>query len=315
MKNIIIIISLITILLLTGCTQINTIKDKLTTTTTPQVTPPQYQDPVPIVVLPPAPKGNLKIHFLDVSQGDSEFIELPNMNTILIDCGDTGQGEKIVMYLNEHNIQNIDALIATHMDEDHIGGCPYIIENFNVKKVYDNGVTTNTQAYQNFIEVADKVQEGRHTITRGQTLDLDSSVKLNILNPPEPKIDMTQNDNSIVLKLEFGDNTFLFEGDCEKNCEKWMIDSNQPISAKYLKVGHHGSTSSSGGQFLKYVSPSTCIIEVGEGNRYGHPHNETLNNLAQYCNILRTDLNGTIDFDCSVGNNWNASSCNIISER
>jgi competence protein ComEC len=239
-------------------------------------------------------KGDLIVHFIDVGQGDSIFIQLPNGETSLIDGGTRASGENVVKYLKEQNVEKIDYLIATHPHEDHIGGLPKVVKNFEIGKIYMPDATANTNIFQELLKEI-KSKEKKITIAKGGDIILnDSGIKYEILAPNGEKYGET-NDYSIVAKLTYKDNSFLFTGDAEKISENEIIEKGYNLKSDVLKIGHHGGSTSTSDEFLLKVSPKYGVISLGKDNTYGHPHKETIQRLnEQNVTILRTDELGTI---------------------
>lgn len=237
----------------------------------------------------PVPAAGAKVHFIDVGQGDAIYIELPNNVDILIDAGDTGYGSTVVNYLRSRNVDDIEILIATHPHADHIGGLPAVFDAYDVEAVIDSGVSHTTQTYQRYwsavqAEGCDYQKAADQSWTFG-------NCKFDILGPTTTYQDL--NNNSVVARLTCPDGSFLFTGDAEKDGEGAILHKN--LDADILKVGHHGSRTSTSNAFLAAVSPEVAVICVGEGNRYGHPHDETLAKLSSAgIEIYRTDFHGTV---------------------
>ncbi|MGN1433299.1 MAG: ComEC/Rec2 family competence protein [Ruminococcus sp.] len=238
-------------------------------------------------------KGILNIHFLDVGQGDSIFIELPDEKTMLIDAGENYHGEGIKNYIGDCGYSKIDYLVATHPHADHIGSMSYIVRNMDIGSVYMPKAAANTKTYENLLEsISDKGL--RITSAKsGLTIAEESDYTINVVAPVTIDED-NLNNSSAVIKLTYKDNTFLFTGDAEK---KELETITYDISADVLKVGHHGSTTSTTEEFLNAVNPTYAVISAGENNSYGHPHKETLDLLEEFnCKIYRTDIDKTVVF-------------------
>lgn len=230
----------------------------------------------------------IKVHFIDVGQADSIYIQLPNNNDILIDGGNVADGPTVVNYLKKQGVDDIELMVATHPHEDHIGGLPDVLNAFQVEKVIDSGKSATSKIYNTY-EAAVKAegcayeQDNYQTYTWGNTA-------LQIYTGNETWDDI--NDYSVVCRLDTGDIEFLFTGDAETPVEAILKGD---ISAEVLKVGHHGSTSSTSAGFLSRIDPEIAIISVGADNTYGHPAPETVSRLqAAGLKVYRTDLNGNI---------------------
>lgn len=233
----------------------------------------------------------LKVHYLDVGQGDSIFIELPNGENALIDAGEAREGSKVVNYLKSLQVTKIDYLFATHPHSDHIGGLKTVIENYEIGKIYMPKVTANTNVYLKLLEAIESKGLKITAAHAGMNIIDNEDLHLDILAPVSSNYD-DLNNYSIVLKLTYQTRAFLFMGDAETLSEK-EITTN--LEADVLKVGHHGSTSSTSKAFLNKVDPKIAVISVGKDNDYGHPKETILNRLENSgVKIYRTDLNGTI---------------------
>ena len=238
-------------------------------------------------------KDMLNVHFLDVVQGDSIFVELPDEKTMLIDAGENYHGEGIKNYIGDCGYSKIDYLVATHPHADHIGSMAYIVRNMDIGSVYMPKAAANTKTYENLLEsISDKGL--RVTSAKaGITIAEESDYTINVAAPVTIDED-NLNNSSAVIKLTYKDNTFLFTGDAEK---KELETITADISADVLKVGHHGSTTSTTEEFLNAVSPTYAVISVGEDNSYGHPHKDTLDLLEEFnCMVYRTDIDKTVVF-------------------
>jgi competence protein ComEC len=246
--------------------------------------------------------NKLTIIFLDVGQGDSILIIFPNQKTMLIDGGDHDQFDTILSLLEEYNIEKIDNVVATHPHADHIGGLLNIIQKVPIGKIYDTGQEHNTQTFENYLDLIESKRIPFNLARENNEIDdLDSKVDIKILNPPEPLFVGTGNDindNSIVLKLTYSNFSILFTGDIGEIPEERLVSNENIIKdIDILKVPHHGSKYSSTKEFLQSVNPQIAVISVGENNRYGHPHLETLERLENQesiKHIFRTDIDGTI---------------------
>lgn len=251
-----------------------------TTTTTPKEVITEYKD-------------DMLVHFIDVNQGDSVFIELPNGGSMLIDAGETDQADKVVTYIYGQGYDTVDYVIATHAHSDHIGGLPTVLGSFNISNFYMTSAVATTQIYEDMLNAADNSGANIHNIMAGDIILDEANLQIEAVAPKEIDED-EQNNNSIVIKLTYGDNKFLFTGDAEKT-EEDGIRTN--IKCDVLKVGHHGSDTSSSANFLKKVEPTYAVISCGMNNSYGHPDDSVLKRLDERnIDVYRTDIQGTIVF-------------------
>jgi len=246
-------------------------------------------EPVPASASAAWAEESVKVHFLDVGQADSIYIQLPDDKDILIDAGDVSDGPAVVDYLRRQGMDGeIDLLIATHPHRDHIGGIPDVLEAFLVKEVIDSGLVVDSKIFESYKESV--VAEGSSWAADDYQVRQFGECELKILTGPEVWREV--NDYSVVARLDCGETELLFMGDAEKRVEEILAGD---ISAEVLKVGHHGSRSSCSAEFLARVQPELAIISVGEGNRYGHPHEEALARLEGLgVERFRTDLEGCI---------------------
>jgi len=238
-------------------------------------------------------KKDLTVTFIDVGQGDAILVRSLNGSTMLIDAGPPTYGQKIVNYLKKAGISSIDIFVVTHPHADHIGGALDVLNNFDVGKVYDPAYPHTSKTYENFLLAIDRKNIDYKVARRGGTIPFDDSVSVRILHPGKVMDD--GNNSSIVLKLDYGSVSFVFAGDAEVEAEQEILRHYNSIPAEVLKVGHHGSSTSTSSAFLSAVSPDYAVIMVGVDNPYGHPHSETLSKLkAAGVKVYRTDLHGTV---------------------
>ena len=232
----------------------------------------------------------MKVHYIDVGQGDSIFIELPNEKNILIDAGEIEAGEKVVNYLKKLNIEKIDYLFATHPHSDHIGGLVKVINSFKIGSIYMPKVNSNSTIYLDLLKTIDEKGKKIRVATSNHNVIKTDDLMLTILSPNKDYEAL--NNYSIVLKLTYKNISFLFTGDIEYDAETNIVGD---IKSDVLKVGHHGSNSSTSLNFLKRVNPKIAVISVGKNNDYGHPKEKIINRLKENnIKIYRTDLNGDI---------------------
>ncbi|MGL5692597.1 MAG: ComEC/Rec2 family competence protein [Peptostreptococcaceae bacterium] len=239
-------------------------------------------------------KDILSIHIIDVGQGDCILIKTPSNKTILVDSGDEESEHIVKSYLKKEKIKTLDIIIATHPDSDHIGNLDYIIKNFNVKQIYMPNQTSESMAYKNLINSCISENLSINYLSKGDSFKIDD-ISVLVLSPSY--IQQDNNLNSIVFNLNYKNKSFLFTGDCEENNEIDIINSFNLDEVDFLKVAHHGSSSSSSINFIKETNPDVAVISCGYKNQYGHPHQSTLNTLKENNTLTyRTDINGDMIF-------------------
>ena len=232
---------------------------------------------------------DLKIYFLDVGEADSILIQ-NNGENMLIDAGNNEDGPKLVKYFKSLGIEKIKYVVGTHPHEDHIGGIDNILKEFKVTKLFMPDVTTNTTTFESVLDIA-KDKGLNVTIPKINSTYKLGEAKFKFLYSGNNKEDL--NSCSIIVKLYFGKKSFLFMADLPSTIEEKLLDKD--IKSDVLKVGHHGSSSSSSKEFLDIVKPKYAIISVGKNNDYHHPHTSVLNRLKKVnAKIYRTDKSGTI---------------------
>ncbi|MEM2098159.1 MAG: ComEC/Rec2 family competence protein [Candidatus Bathyarchaeia archaeon] len=257
---------------------------------------PIYVSSVPSIGAPSVLE-NVNAYFWDVGQGDSILIHAGERN-VLIDGGSESAGSALLRYLWSVNVSHLDYLVVTHPHADHVGGLPALLtSNITVDVILYNGQNYSSQIFQQFMNLA---QEHNLTVAcRGQFYPLTSMVNFTVFNPAQP-FELPADDlnvNSVVIKLQTGNASFLFTGDATAETEQRMIAAGLNLESDVLKVGHHGSKYATSQAFLDAVNPSYAVISVGAGNVYGHPHSETLQRLvSKGVAIYRTDDLGTIVF-------------------
>ncbi len=256
-------------------------------------------------------ENTIVVNFLDVGQGDSEFIQLPNGKCMLIDASTAEYGEEISDKISSLGYEKIDYLVATHPHADHIGGMIEIVNDFEIGEVYMPRAQTDTKTYENLLTAMSDKELSVTAAAAGKLVFSEGDLMVELLAPVSEKYD-DLNNYSAVVKLDYGNNSFLFMGDAEEVSEREILNSlpKEQLKADVVKVGHHGSSSSSCEDFVYAVSPDYAVFEVGAGNSYGHPHSESLERWQRVgAEILRTDLQGDISV-VSDGNDLT-----VVSER
>jgi beta-lactamase superfamily II metal-dependent hydrolase len=200
---------------------------------------------------------------------------------MLIDAGESDQGEVVSDYLKNEGISTLDYVVATHPHSDHIGGMNEIINDFQIDHFIDSGYVHTTQTYENMLTTIDQKDIPFEVARAGQTIDFDPAVDIEILNPGNTTSSDDLNENSVVLKVTYNNTSLLLMGDAGLETEESIMEAGYDIDSDILKVGHHGSSSGSGETFISTVSPEVSVIEVGAENNYGHPDAETLERLQK----------------------------------
>jgi len=228
-------------------------------------------------------ENTMEVHYINVGQGDSILVRVNNKN-MLIDSGPKDNRQNLLNYLNSLNINTIDYLIATHPHEDHIGSMNAIIKKYTVNKFFSPKVSTSSKNFELMIEsLKNNGMKINILNTNTNSLDLGENTKITVLSPLEDENFDNLNNYSAMIKIEYGETSFLFTGDCENLIESNVLSRNKTLlKSDVLKLGHHGSSTSSSEEFLCAVNPSLGIITSGKDNIFGHPHLETLNLLKKY---------------------------------
>ncbi len=237
-------------------------------------------------------KNICQVHFIDVGMGDSELIVTPGKKTILIDGGEQDSG--IVDYLHGIGIGAIDILIASHAHSDHIGGLVDVMQALPVTHVITNGRPYTTTTFDDFLSGITTAKASYTEVSRGSSISIDG-ITLNVLSPDKALTDDDVNETSLMIRMECGGVAFLFTGDAGETSEYLTTQAGMDVQADILKVGHHGSSTSSGNSFLDSVQPSVAILSVGKDNDLNLPNPDTISRiLAKGIRIFRTDEDGTI---------------------
>ena len=268
-------------LLLSGCTVVIETPQETTAATQPPVTLSQGE--------------TLTVHFIDVGQADSILLECGG-EFLLIDGGNKDDGQLVVSYLQQMGVEELEAVVCTHAHEDHVGGLPSVLAVYPTGAVYAPTNTYSSKIFDDFVYYTDQQRLEITIPAPGDKLSL-GDTELTVLGPVKSYAE--PNNTSIVLRADFGETSFIFTGDMETEAENDMLDywNADPalFNADLLKVGHHGSNTSTGYRFLNEVDPDYGIIPVGKDNSYGHPHEEPLSRLNQAdVTLFRTDELGHI---------------------
>lgn len=233
---------------------------------------------------------SLFVDIIDVGQGDSTFIRFPNNKTMLIDAGSRSESSKVINYIESRGVDKIDYLVATHPHEDHIGGMADIIKTFDIGDIYMPKITHTTKTFKNMIyAIKDKGLKIKPA-KGGTEIFKDDAINIDILAPNKSKYEGLNN-YSVVVKITYQNTSFLFTGDAERISENEMLNAGYNLRANVLKVGHHGSNSSTTKKFLEAVSPEIAIISCGKDNKYNHPHKEVINRLDKFGTKIYTTVN------------------------
>ncbi len=245
-------------------------------------------------------RGNeLRVAFLDVGQGDSIYIEAPNGNQLLVDGGSGTRALSALSQVMPSYDNSIDALLATHPDKDHIGGLTFVLERYQIGIVFLNGARSDTAAWQSFEKKIDESGARKIIARRGMRVNLSKDIYFDILFPDVDVSNFKEtNEGSIVGKLVYKNESFLLTGDSPIKIEQHLVARDgKNLNANVLKLGHHGSRTSSSESYLGFVSPEYAIISAGCKNSYGHPHKEVLQLLDKFkIPKLSTCDSGTIVF-------------------
>lgn len=269
----------------------------------------------PVGSLPVHAEGgaqDMAVHFLDVGQGLSILVQSGGEN-LLYDGGDTSHSDEVVEYLHNQNVENIDYMISSHYDADHLGGLLKCLQNFSVENILGADYYQGTDLYMDFVNAATANAISIQYPKPGDTFSFGTG-SFTVLAPSgiDPN---DSNKNSVVIRLTNGNNSFLFTGDAEETSEQDMISTGRSLDCDVLSLAHHGSQSSTTWDFLEASTPSWAVISCGTDNRYGHPSADTMGRLSSMnIPVFRTDKQGTI-VALSDGENisWNQEPCNDYS--
>lgn len=239
----------------------------------------------------PAEGGGFEVHFIDVGQADSALV-ICDGHYMLIDGGNAGDSDLVYAYLEQHGAKHLDYMVASHAHEDHIGGLSGALNYASVDIAFSPVAEHDTKVFQNMVYYLGEQGKSLTVPEPGEKFAL-GSAQVEILGPVKEYDDT--NNTSIVLRIDYGETSFLFTGDMEANAERDLIESGARLDATVLKAGHHGSETSTSYAFLREVMPQYTVISVGEGNKYGHPDQEVLSRFRDAgTEVYRTDMQGHI---------------------
>ena len=257
----------------------------------PSITDPEAADSVSIMPASPQSSG-LKIEFFDVGQGDSALLTCDGAS-MLIDGGPKEASSFVFSALKKRGIQKLDYLVATHAHEDHIGGLAAAPHAADIGRAFSPVLTDTTEAFRDLVKALGEKNVSLEVPAAGDVLPL-GSASVEILGPVSAQAD-NKNNTSIVLRVTYGQTHFLFTGDAEREEEETILNSGRSVQADVLKVGHHGSSTSTSYLWLRTVDPEYAVISCAQGNSYGHPHDEVTSRLRDAgTELRRTDQCGTI---------------------
>jgi len=244
----------------------------------------------------------LTFAMLDVGQGDALYIESPTGTQILVDAGPPRKIISALSRVMSPFDRSLDAIIITNPDQDHIGGFADVLGTYKVGYVLEPGTINDSKTYQTLREKIQKDNIPNFLAKKGMVIYLGGGAVIEILFPDQDVSNWDTNTGSVVAKLTYGETSVMLTGDATTDTEKMVLAENsiEHLDIDILKVGHHGSRTSTGDGFVKATTPMYALISDGKGNKYGHPHKEVLDTLGQFkAKVLRTDLLGTIIFSCA----------------
>ncbi len=235
-----------------------------------------------------------EIDFFDVGEADCTLIKCDG-HTLLVDGGNPGNSSFLYSYLKQNDINYLDYIVCTHAHEDHVGGLAGAMNYANVGVVYAPVTEYDTRAFNSFVKYLNQQGKTITVPTAGDVFMLGNS-KVEIKGPVDMSLaEENENNSSIILRIVYGETSFLITGDAEAIEEQSILDAGFDVKCTVLRVGHHGSYTSTTGDFLEAADPEYCVISVGRNNAFGHPHDVVINRIKEYnVRLFRTDLNGDI---------------------
>ena len=253
-------------------------------------------------------QGDMAVHFIDVGQGLAILVQSGGEN-LLYDGGNRSHADEVVQYLKNQQVETINYMISSHYDEDHLGGLVKCLDNFEVEHVFGSDYVHTSDLFNTFMNTATAHAIIVEYPSVGDTYEFGTG-SFTVMAPDG--ISQNSNDNSVVIRLVNGNNSFMFMGDAEETSEQDMISTGMNLDCDVLSLGHHGSASSTSWDLLEAASPSWAVISCGLNNSYGHPAAETMGKLSDMdIPVFRTDDQGTV-IALSDGNtiSWNQEPCN-----
>lgn len=234
------------------------------------------------------PGGELAIHHIDVGQGDATLLIAPNGETMLIDSGEyRDNGTEVLEYLDNHGIDRIDHLVTTHPHADHIGGHEAVIETYERERggigaVYDSGAMHTTKTYKEYLDAVERHDITLYQVGQEASIPFGDAVDTTVLHPPENATAGELNDESLVLRIEFGETAYLTTGDSEGVAESRLIEAyGDQLEADIYQAGHHGSSTSSSEEFIRMVDPDIAVVSSARDSPFNHPHASTLSRFGK----------------------------------
>jgi competence protein ComEC len=246
------------------------------------------------------PQGFMTVVFLDVGQGDAIYIEAPNGVQFIVDGGPINGG--LLPQLGEvmpYYDRTIDGIMVTNPDTDHYAGFLDVLPRYQIGAVFEPGTHSDTSTYASFERMIEEKRISKTVAKKGQRIFLDKKdgVYLDIIFPDRDVSNWVINDGSVIARLVYGSTSVMLQGDAPRKIEEYLVNQGEDVKAQILKVGHHGSKTSSSDKYVTAVDPDLAVISLGKNNRYGFPHKETVDTFAkESVPILRTDLEGQITF-------------------